>query len=297
MARPGTKLAGFTVLAEIGQGAASRIYLAQDPKTKQVWALKHVEKHNPKDQRFLDQAMNEYEVASRVESDFVRQISRVIKARAGLLQIKELFLVMEYVDGAPLEYHLPATFEEALSVFVQTARGLAAIHKAGFVHADMKPSNIVVSEQRRVKVIDLGQACPVGTVKERIQGTPDYIAPEQVHRREITEQTDVYNFGATMYWTLTQRNIPTALGDAESLVQSLDDTFIEPPTPVHELNPRCPGALSELISHCVQVRVEERPPGAMLEVHERLKGIRAEMTNRSPSSAGIAAPSRSEADA
>ena len=60
-----------------------------------------------------------------------------------------------------------------------------------------------------VKVIDFGQSCRIGTVKERIQGTPDYIAPEQVARRPITSQTDVFNLGATLYWALTGQDIPT----------------------------------------------------------------------------------------
>jgi serine/threonine protein kinase len=60
-----------------------------------------------------------------------------------------------------------------------------------------------------VKVIDLGQACAIGTAKSRIQGTPDYIAPEQVKCAAVTPQTDIYNLGATLYWALTGTHIPT----------------------------------------------------------------------------------------
>lgn len=259
-AKPGTKLAGFHVLGEIGRGAASTIYLVQDQKNKQIWALKHVRKDGPKDQRFLDQAIAEYEVAAKIKSEHVRSIDRVIKSRQKLISIKELFLVMEYVDGVSVELHPPTTFEQALDIFLQTAKGLADIHAAGFVHADMKPNNVVICEDGTVKIIDLGQACPIGTVKERIQGTPDYIAPEQVHRREITPKTDIYNFGATMYWVLTQQHIPTAMSSkSDSLVQSLDDSLIERPTPAIELNPRVPKMLSDLIDHCVEVDPSKRP--------------------------------------
>jgi len=275
-AKPGSKLAGFNLLAEIGRGAASIIYLAQDPKTKQVWGLKHVQKHTDKDQRFLDQAMNEYEVGSRVRNAAVRHVPKLIKARAGLLQVKELFLVMEYVDGVALDKNLPGTFEVAMEVFLQTARGLEAIHNAWFVHADMKPANVVVDETHRVKIIDLGQACPIGTVKERIQGTPDYIAPEQVHRRAITELTDVYNFGATMYWVLTQKTIPTALGTSDSLMDSLDDSLIERAAPVRSVNKRCPESLSNLIQHCIEPKLQKRPAGKMPEVIERLGEVARE---------------------
>ena len=63
----------------------------------------------------------------------------------------------------------------------------------------------------RSKIIDLGQSCPIGTTKSRIQGTPDYIAPEQVKRRTLGPRTDVFNLGATMYWALTGKNVPTLI--------------------------------------------------------------------------------------
>ncbi len=258
-AKPGATIAGFKVLAEIGRGAASVIYLVQDPKSKQIWALKHVEKRSSKDQRFLDQALKEAEIAQKVRSEHIRGIERVIKGRARLVQVNEVFLLMEYVDGISVEQRPPESLEEAVRIFVQTAQGLRHMHLKGFVHADMKPNNIVVTEGSVVKIIDLGQACPIGTIKERIQGTPDYIAPEQVHLREITPRTDIYNLGATMYWCLTRRHIPTAMPKEESLVDSIDDEFIERATPIGELNPRVPPALSDLVSTCVEVKPEDRP--------------------------------------
>jgi serine/threonine protein kinase len=273
-AKPGAAMAGFRVLAEIGRGAASVIYLVQDPKSKQIWALKHVEKRSSKDQRFLDQALREAEVAQRVRNEYIRGVERVIKGRARLVQVNEVFLLMEYVDGISVEQHPPDGLEDAVAIFVQTARGLRHMHEKGFVHADMEPNNIVVTEGGGVKIIDLGQACPSGTVKERIQGTPDYIAPEQVHLREITPLTDVYNLGATMYWCLTRRHIPTAMPKEESLVDSLDDQFIEKPVPVSEVNPRVPPALSDLVGRCVEVKPEDRPED-MGVVAQTLEAIRS----------------------
>lgn len=259
-AKPGTKLAGFNVLAEIGRGAASVIYLVQDPKNKQIWALKQVQKKEPKDQRFLDQAEREYEVAQKVKNPAVRHIERMIKSRQRFVTVTELMLIMEYVDGISVELHPPASFEQAVDIFLQTARGLDHMHRCGYVHADMKPNNIVITESGEVKIIDLGQACPIGTIKERIQGTPDYIAPEQVHRREITPKTDIYNLGASMYWCLTQKHIPTAMPKEDtSLVSAIDDDFIEKPTPLADLNPRVPEKLAGLIMQCVEVKPEKRP--------------------------------------
>ena len=179
--------------------------------------------------------------------------------KGSLLKVRDLFLVMELVDGEALDKHPPETFESALSTFGKVARGLAHMHERGFVHADMKPNNIIVSSEGVVKVIDLGQSCKIGTVKPRIQGTPDYIAPAQVHRREITPATDTYNLGATMYWVLTRQKIPTAMAGSDSLVGRLDDHLIEKPKPAAELNPRIPEKLNDLIMRCVEVDVTSRP--------------------------------------
>ena len=252
-------LAGYTVMAEIGRGAASVIYLVQHPKTKHVWALKRIEKNDPKDQRFIDQALSEAAVAQKIRHPGVRHIERVIKSRKHLITLTEVYLLMEYVDGISVEAHPPGTFEEAMEIFKQSASAIDALHKAGYVHADMKPNNIVVCENGEVKIIDLGQACPIGTVKERIQGTPEYIAPEQVHRRQITPRTDIYNFGATMYWVLTQKHIPTAIPKGDSLVSSIEDSRIERPAPPAEVNQRIPLALSDLIMECIEVAPADRP--------------------------------------
>ena len=255
----GDMVEGYKVLAELGRGAASIIYLVHDPKTKQVWALKQVEKNDPKDQRFLDQAESEYKVSQELDHPTIRHIEKLIRVKGSILSVRELFLVMELVDGDSAEVSPPDTFEKAVSVFTKTAEGLAHMHERGYVHADMKPNNIIVSDDGRVKIIDLGQSCKVGTVKPRIQGTPDYIAPEQVHRRPITPKTDIYNLGATMYWILTRKYIPTALAKGDSLVGSIDDRLLERPTPVIDLNPKVHPKLSELVMQCVEPLEDGRP--------------------------------------
>lgn len=257
--KTGDLVEGYKILGELGRGAASIIYLAQDAKTQQVWALKHVEKLGPKDGRFLEQAESEYQVARKVNHVNVRKIDKLIKKTKGLLSLKELYLVMELVDGVSLDRSPPKTFEQAVHVFRQVADAMAAMHNCGYIHADMKPNNVVVTSDGTAKIIDLGQSCAAGTVKERIQGTPDYIAPEQVHRRPITAKTDIYNLGATMYWVLTRKHIPTALAKEGSLVGSLDDHLMEKPTPTIQINPRIPPKLNELIMQCVEIDAAARP--------------------------------------
>jgi len=283
--KKGDRIAGMVVLAELGRGAASVIYLVQDPKSKQIWALKHVVRETKKDQRFIEQTEQEYAVGSKLDYPLVRRVERLIRARR-LLSLKEVYLLMEYVDGVSLESAQPETLPDLVNVFKQSAQGLLHMHQRGFVHADIKPNNIVVTEDG-VKIIDLGQSCPIGFVKPRIQGTPDYIAPEQVHRQPITPKTDVYNLGATMYWCLTKRHIPTALPKGDSLVTSLDPEFIERPEPVRALNPGVPARLEELVGACVEPDPARRPAD-MAVVADRLDLIHAQLVADEARAKGVA---------
>lgn len=264
---------GYRIMSEIGRGAASVIYLVIDEKTKHVWALKDVQRIDEKSERFLEQAEAEYKIAQKLDHPSIRAIPRLIKKKKGLLQVNRLFLLMEYVDGKSMDIFMPKTFEQACQVFKQAADAIGHMHHKGFVHADFKPNNLIVDGQNNAKIIDLGQSCPIGTIKKRIQGTPDYIAPEQVHRREITPKTDVYNLGASMYWILTRKKVPTALGNEGSLMGRVDDSLLEKPTPAIEINTRIHPKFNDLIMQCIEVDPDKRP--AMSQVSDRLELIHA----------------------
>lgn len=254
-------IAGYRVLAKIGNGAASELYAVQDPRSKQVWALKHVVRRTEKDDRFLEQVMQEYTVGSKLHHQNVRGMYRLVKHRK-LFKVHAISLLMELVDATPLDQRLPTNDLQAVKIFRQVAAGLAHMHGRGYVHADIKPSNILVSDEGEVKIIDLGQGCPIGTVKKRIQGTPGYMAPEQAHRQTIDEKTDIYNFGATMYWVLVRDVIPTALPpkeDGSLFSGALDTDMLTAPIPPHVKNPRVHPLLSKQIMDCVQVSPADRP--------------------------------------
>lgn len=268
MAAP-RKIAGFNVLAKIGEGARSDIYAVQDTKTKQVWALKHVLLKEEKDERFIEQCQREYNIGSKLDHPGIRRIKRIRKQRS-LLKVEGVALVMELVDANSLDQQLPKTNREALEIFLQIADALGHMHTKGFVHADMKPTNVLITESGKTKVIDLGQACPIGTVKKRIQGTPGYMAPEQAQREAIDERTDVYNLGAMMYWVLVREVIPTAMppqGADAKLAAAVDVDDIPPPTPPHVANPMVPKSLSELVLDCVAVDREDRPESMAVVAH------------------------------
>jgi serine/threonine protein kinase len=151
-------------------------------------------------------------------------------------------------------------------IFNQVAEALVHMHRRGVYHGDLKPSNIMVTKEGQVKLIDFGTACMKGQDKGRIQGTPQYIAPESVIEKVIDERTDIYNFGATMYRMFTGRyansgNLPKP-GD-------VNKNKLAPPI---QLNPNIPGTLNETILSCLQTNPEKRPAG-MFEVQHQLAAV------------------------
>jgi serine/threonine-protein kinase len=251
------------------------LYAVQDPKTKQVSALKHVEKTDEKSQRFLDQVEQEYAIGSKLDHDSIRKITKLIRHRK-MFKVTAVSMLMELVDAMTLDQQLPRNHGQAVDIFSQIARGLSHMHERGFVHADIKPNNVLIGENNNVKIIDLGQACAIGTVKKRIQGTPGYMAPEQAHRNEITPQTDVYNLGAMMYWVLVGEVIPTAMPPSskqEGLLSTAVETKnIEMPKEPHIRNPRIHPLLSKQIMDCIQPHEKDRPE-SMEYVANRLELI------------------------
>lgn len=269
------KIGSYNVLATLGEGAASVLYAVQDPKSKQVSALKYVEKTGDKSQRFLDQVEQEYAIGSKLDHETLRKVRKLVKHRK-MLKVQAVSMLMELVDATTLDQQMPRNHIQAVDTFLQVAQGLAHMHGRGFVHADIKPNNVLVDEEGKVKIIDLGQACAIGTIKKRIQGTPGYMAPEQAHRGEITPKTDIYNLGAMMYWILVGENIPTAMppkNATDSLVSgAVDADKVELPVPPHERNPRIHTLLSKQIMDCVHPEADKRPE-SMTVVVNRLELI------------------------
>jgi serine/threonine-protein kinase len=281
------KLLHYEVMERIGEGARSTIYSVRDPETKQLFALKHVKRDNPKDLRFVEQMETEFEVSRQFTQPNLRRSYDLKILKTMLLKVSEAFLLMELVDGRPLDVRPPADLLESVDTFIHTAHGLRAMHQMGYAHCDIKPNNILRDDRGEVKVIDFGQSCKIGTVKERIQGTPDYIAPEQVSRRPISVQTDIFNLGATLYWAVTRRPIPTLYtvkkkGDNSFLL----DAAINSP---QELNPACPPALSNLIMECIATRAQKRPAD-MDEFITRLELARHIIIKQQNPNAALASP-------
>jgi serine/threonine-protein kinase len=279
---PGTLL-GYEILGELGKGAGSTIYAASHPQTHQLCALKHVLVQSDKDVRFVDQLRAEFDVGRKVTHTGLRR-SFDLKIKSNWLgKPTEAALLMELVDGVPLDQELPAGGVIAIvDCFIQAANALHALHTMGYVHCDIKPANLLVSSEGVTKVIDLGQACPIGTQKQRIQGTPDYIAPEQVKREPVTPRTDVFNLGAALYACLSGQKLPTLFTAGKGENSFVVTDRIRTP---HEWRPEIPENLSNLAMQCVRIKPEKRPED-MAELARRLDVIRFGMERQPAAVAG-----------
>jgi serine/threonine-protein kinase len=178
-----------------------------------------------------------------------------------MFKVKEILMSMELFEGKTLEDRHSLSLGDVLLVFRMVAAGLNAMHQQGYVHCDMKPNNILINKSGSIKIIDLGQSCKIGTTKQRIQGTPDYIAPEQVKRKPLGPKTDIFNLGATMYWALTGKNVPTMIPKKQNSL-GLQEPIKPCPAP-RQLKKQIPKAISELVMKCVKTDPAERPLNMM----------------------------------
>ncbi|MCH7740191.1 MAG: AAA family ATPase [Chloroflexi bacterium] len=149
----------------------------------------------------------------------------------------------------------------------KAAEGLRAIHRMGFVHADLNPKNVLV-KGKEVRLIDYGQSCKVGTSKKRVQGTIDYISPEQATGGEITPRSDLYSLGAMLYEMVTGR--PPFMGDDEIAI--IGQHINTPPVAPSWHNPSLPQTLDSLIMRLLAKDPAERPESAA-EVLQALEAI------------------------
>ena len=264
MAKDILSVGDFTIIKRLGTGARSIIYLATDQQEKINVALKRVIFEQPEDSRIFEQVETEYKVGRRIDHPYVRKCFKLKKTR-NVFKVKEVLLSMELFDGTTLEDSPTLSLIDVLLVFRMVASGLNAMHQHGYVHCDIKPNNILISKSGTIKIIDLGQTCKIGTKKQRIQGTPDYIAPEQVNRRPLGPKTDIFNLGATMYWALTGKNIPTLIPKRNNVGLIKPQTRRAP----HEIRKRIPIGISKLVMDCVEDDPAKRPRN-MVTVISRL---------------------------
>jgi serine/threonine-protein kinase len=271
-------LPDYELVARVGRGAGAVIYEAHERATRRRVTVKHVVRRSAEDDKFISQAETEYEVAHNLDHQYLRKCYDIIRVRRWL-KTHELLLLMEFVDGERLEDRRPDDLEPAAAIFAEIAAGLQAMHRQGYVHADIKPNNILLTRDGGLKIIDFGQSCPMGHRKERIQGTPDYMAPEQVLRQPLDQRTDVFNLGATMYWVVTGKAYATMMSMAPAGTKKVEIEARRGNERPHELNPATPLPLSKLIMDCCATEKGDRP-WDMSEVISRLNVVQHLLSKR-----------------
>jgi serine/threonine protein kinase len=269
------KIGKVSVLGTLGTGAHSTILHVRREADGKQYALKVVSIDGPEEQKFLEQARHEYRVASMLDHPNLLRIFTLEEQKNWLFRVKKAQLVMEYVNGQTLDRFPAMPIPKLLQVFKQTADAVVHMHRRGVYHADLKPNNLMLSKTGQVKVIDFGLAWVKGEDKGRVQGTPEYMAPETAARNMVNERTDIFNFGATMYRLVTLQKPPTVIQPAGSL--PLDaGTWEKILKPVASLSPRCPKPLAELIEQCLSFSALQRPE-RMSEVQGRLDRLADEL--------------------
>lgn len=196
-------LGHYETLAPIGRGGMGEVYLAHDQKLGRDVAIKALPKEFSDDAERLSRFRQEARLLASLNHPNIAAIY-------GLEESGEVnFLVLELVKGETLAERLkrggPMAVDEALAVMSQVADALEAAHQKGITHRDVKPANVKLTAEGRVKVLDFGLAKPpvtaadaagLDTEQGRILGTPRYMSPEQARGLEVDQRTDIWAFGS-----------------------------------------------------------------------------------------------------
>lgn len=257
----------YRVVKTLGAGAGSTIFLIADSKLGSRYALKVVKRQSPEDDIYVHQAMHEFDAAGRLNHANLLKIHDC-RVRKRWFKTDGVELLMEYVDGRNLDELPGRELGQLVLIFGYAAAGLVHMHRRGVYHGDIKPGNVMVSRQGQVKLIDFGTAWIKGEPKDRVQGTPQYMAPEQVGERTVDERTDLYNFGATMYRMFTGEY---ANLDVPGVTNPAVMGRPHRKAPI-KLRPDLPGTLNELIVACLEDNPDSRPAG-FFEVKDKLRAV------------------------
>ncbi len=265
--QPGDVLDRFEVLRELGRGGFGAVYEALDRELGRRVALKTLRPGRSRDEWADEQLRTEAQAAASLSHPGIVTLHEASTCDRGP------YLVMELLRGETLEHRLgrgPLPVGRAVDVSLQVARALAHVHARGLVHRDLKPGNVFLGEDGRVKLLDLGLAHLLGR-KSSTGGTPAYVAPEQWRGEEVDGRADVFAAGAVLFEALSGRRAFEVKGERST---ALD------PGPAPALGGKVPRGLVRLVARCLAKEARERPTAAqaaeeMLAVQRRLERPRA----------------------
>jgi len=279
------ELPNYRVVERIGTGAQTTVYRARCVRTGGDYAVKVVKVRQPEDSKIVELMRCEHAVGSAIDHPVIRKTFEFRVLRR-LTRVQGALLFMEYVPGGSLaDRQLHMALDELLRVLARAAEGLGAMHRAGFVHADIKPGNILVTPEGEVKLIDFGQSSRLGEPKPRVQGTIDYMAPEQAMQSTLDQRTDVFGLAATLHRILTGKPVPTEMNKTvNSHSQRLLGKRVED---IPQMNlDGMPTCVARLIESCCQTQPERRLPD-MSAMIEKLELARKLVTQSSQAEAEV----------
>lgn len=252
------KIGKFTILNTLGSGAHSRILHVRRADDDREYALKLVNIESKEEMKYLEQAKHEFRVGQMLNHPNLVKVYAFETEGGWFSGPKKAKLLIEYVPGKTMDKLPLQRMAKLCRIFERIADGLTHMHKQGVYHADLKPNNLILERGTRVKVLDYGLAWIKGEPKDRIQGTPEYIAPETVTHKLINERTDIYNFGVTMYRLVTLALPPSWHSGPDELPMT-SGVYKQAYKPVKAANPLVPDGLAELIEQCLRHNANKRP--------------------------------------
>jgi predicted Ser/Thr protein kinase len=256
----------YHLLATVAGGGMAVVYKAQDRLLNRIVAVKVLRPEYAQDPAFLASFRQEAQAAANLTHPNIVTIYDVGQDGA------RHYIVMEYVEGRDLKTIIreeaPFSIGQALDITLDVCAGVGFAHRAGIVHCDVKPQNVLIAPDGRVKVTDFGIARAFSTIVPReietVWGTPHYFAPEQAAGEPPTPASDVYSIGIMLYEMLTGR-LPFEGPDHATLAMM---HMRDEPPPLHRLNPQVPLQVEQIVR-----KVLSKEPAARYRSAEHLGRI------------------------
>ena len=255
MLNTGTIIAGrYEILAMVGTGGMADVYKAKDHKLNRYVAVKVLKPEFREDRTFIRKFKSEAQAAAGLTHPNIVNVFDVGEDEG------VYYIVMELIEGITLKEYISKkgklSVKEATSIAIQVSMGLEAAHSHKIVHRDVKPQNIIISTDGKVKVTDFGiaRAASSNTISSNVMGSVHYSSPEQVRGGYSDEKSDIYSLGITIYEMVTGR-LPFDGDTTVSIaIKHLQEEMIPPSTYAPDL----PHSLEQIIYKCTQKSVDRR---------------------------------------